>query len=157
MNSVKSLSETIIPTMTVNLLLHFLLDMPNGCNTVDALKELCTRDFCSIFTYLLSLPFSHWHREVTKTHLGERLRAMKVDDLKELGRQFIPKLTALEHVDGECVPVMGPLSDLDTAAWDTNDWFYQLLHARQMEGECSLLLHMPMELYVQARLRFARE
>ena len=30
---------------------------------------------------------------------------------------------------------MGPLSDYETGLWDTNDWFFQLLHARQMDGQ----------------------
>lgn len=157
MQSVNSISEMAIPSASTNVLLHFLLHMPNGLHTSLALKELCTRDFHSIFTYLLSLPHSHWHRNVMKAVLEERLRKLQVQEIKQLGRQYIPKLSALTKLDDEWVPVMEPHTDQQSAAWDTHDWFFQLLHSRQMEGQYSLLFTMPLESFIRASIRFSKQ
>ena len=139
MDGVKTLSEMIIPTLSTFLLLQFLQSIPNSPSTVAAIDELATRELSHVVTYLLSLPFSHWHRSVLKSRLERRLRAMSVDDLKSLSG-FLPQLSALQYSEGEWIPVMGPLSDYETGLWDTSDWYFRLLHARQMEGTLFSLL-----------------
>ena len=134
MDGLKTLGEMIIPTLPTYLILQFLHSIPNGPTIVEALEELANREFSRVFAYLLTLPFSHSHRDVFKSSLETRLRNMPVDDLKQLSG-LLPKLSALTYSQGEWIPVMEPLSDYETGLWDTNDWFFQLLHARQMEGQ----------------------
>lgn len=91
---IKTLAELIItPALPTHVLLQFLYCMPHGCTTVDALQELCKRDFNSVFKYLLSLPYSHWHRPELLSRLKEHLLQMKVDDIKPLS-VLIPHLSA---------------------------------------------------------------
>ena len=133
MDGVTTLSDIIIPTLSTFLLLQFLTTIPHSPSTVAAIDELTSRELPDVVTYLLSLPYSHWHRSVLKPRLERRLRAMSVDDLQALSG-FLPQLSALQYSEGEWIPVMGPLSDYDTGLWDTNDWYFRLLHARQIAG-----------------------
>ena len=52
--------------------------------------------FRDAINYLLTLPFSHSHLEVTISFLEKRLRRMEVDDIKPLASLF-PKLSALTY------------------------------------------------------------
>lgn len=89
-----------------------------------------------------------------KSVLTKRLQDLKAAELKEIGTQFIPLKSALVDNDGERVALMGPLTDLDTGAWDTIDWFFRILHSRRMEGEPTFLFDIPIPIYKRATLHF---
>ena len=51
---------------------------------------------------------------------------------------------------------MGPLANLETARWNTHDWFFQLLHAKQMEGQYICWVYdMSLETFIYAMLCFS--
>ena len=157
-NQPPSLTASVLSQSDSNALLIFLLENPNGCNTIDVLDEFCNNhEIGPAVSYLLSLPHSHWHRPVVKKHLSARFETMTIVDLHQLGRQYLPLKSALTDIDGEKVAAMGPLTDLDAAAWDTNDWFFRMLHSRRMEGEHTLLFDIPLPIYIRARLSFETE
>ena len=117
-------------------LLQYLRCVPNACDSVTVLEELCKRDFTDIFPYLLSLHATHWHKDVLKQLLRKRLFDLSLPALKAL-QVHIPKLSALTMADttGTLQAFVGPLSSMVTSQWDTHDWFYQILHSKQMEGK----------------------
>ena len=121
---------------TTVTLLQYLRCVPNACDSVTVLEELCKRDFTDIFPYLLSLHATHWHKDVLKQLLRKRLFDLSLPALKAL-QVHIPKLSALTMDDttGTLQPFIGPLSSMVTSQWDTQDWYYQILHAKQMEGK----------------------
>ena len=125
---------------TTVTLLQYLRCVPNACDSVTVLEELCKRDFTDIFPYLLSLHATHWHKDVLKQLLRKRLFDLSLPALKAL-QVHIPKLSALTMDDttGTLQPFIGPLSSMVTSQWDTHDWYYQILHAKQMEMEGKML------------------
>ena len=155
---VSSLSERVLQTMGEGAMLNYLLSCPNGGNAVEVLKKFCTESgFEFIFRYLLSLPYSHRHRMVIKTVLDSRFKDITIDELHEIGKEFIPVKSALVNVGDERVAKMGPLTNLDTGQWDTSEWFFRILHSRRMEGEPMLLFDIPLSIYTRARLHFETE
>lgn len=155
---VKTISQLILtPSLPTHVLLQFLQYLPNALSTVDALKELCKRDYSTVFNYLLSLPFTHWHRRIMLSCLESRILNMKVDDIKSLS-VLLPKLTALWYDEDarEWFPITGPMTDLETGLWHTHDCFYRLLHSRQMEGQYNrLVCDMSIDTFIYATLRFS--
>lgn len=157
-----SLSSAVLHEASADLLINYLTVTPNACNAVEVLKKLCTEcDFKLIFQYLLSLPYSHWHRNIMKATLQERFTDTKSDELHQIGKNFIPFKSALEKISeggaAMMFDMMGPLNDLDTGAWDTHDWFFRILHSRRMEGEPTLLFDIPLSIYTKTRLYFEVE
>lgn len=154
---VKTIAQLIInPNLPTATLLQFLVHLPNGLNTKEALIEFATREYPVVFQYLLSLPFSHWHRHVLKHHLRLRLLKQSVSVLKSLS-DLLPKLSALwiDPHTGKSYPKQGPLTDLAMGELDTHDWFFQLLHARGMEGQYTRFLSdIPLHLFPHVTLRF---
>lgn len=135
-------------------LLNYLQFVPNACDTMLILEEFCKRDFADIFPYLLSLSATHWHRDVIKRHLRTRLFDLPLPTLKAL-HVYIPKLSALhfDDVTATMQPFFGPLSSMETARWDIHDWFYQLLHAKQMQGQL-LFITISLSLLSRVTVRF---
>ena len=134
MNRVPSLGDFIVPLLSTAQLLFLLHNWPGVRDTRLILDNLCTRDLSAAFGYLLSLPFSHAHRPVLLDCLRHHLRWKPFEEIKDLGNLF-PRLSALvETDDGVLVPKIGPLSDEETGLWDSSDWYFGLLHSRQMEG-----------------------
>lgn len=156
MDHVPSLGAFILPLISTASLLQFLIDWPQVRDARLALENLCTRD---VLPYLLSLPFSHSHRRVLLDCLTPRLRWLKLEDLQDLGNLF-PRLSALVHTDdGKLVPKVGPLSDEETGLWDTNDWFFGLLHAKQMDGTITFYIPpyvrcVSLDTFIDVRLHF---
>ena len=155
LSQVKNLSSLIInPSCATNVLLHYLHLVPNACDAVSVLEELCTRNFDILFQYLLSLHATHWHKDVIKQCLQKRLFDLSIPAFKALS-VHIPKLSALafDETTGTMQPFIGPLSSMDTSRWDTHDWFYQTLHAKQMEGQL-LFVTISLSLLSRVTLRF---
>ena len=95
LNQPKTISQMILTRyFPTNLLLQYLLIVPNALNTAEALTELCRCEYETIFQYLLSLPFTHSHRHFMLSCLRPRIMCMKVDDIKRLSI-WIPNLSAL--------------------------------------------------------------
>lgn len=157
-----SLSSAVLHEASADLLITYLTVTPNACNAVEVLEKLCTEcDFKLIFQYLLSLPYSHWHRNIMKASLQKRIADTKSDELHQIGKNFIPFKSAVENIteDGATMMFdkMGPLNDVDTGEWDTHDWFFRILHSRRMEGEPTLLFDIPLSVYTKTRLHFEVE
>lgn len=151
---VLSLTDSILGTANANLMVHYLLVTPNASNACEVIRKLCAEaDTAYLFTYFKSLPYSHWHRRIFKHQMTLRFNRLSADDLDAIGQRFIPFKSALTEVDGERVPLVGPLTDLETAEWDTIDWFFNLLHSKRMEGE-TRLYSIPISMYLSARLCF---
>lgn len=149
------LSASILSGLNANALINYLLLTPNSSNASDALKTLCLHhDFAYIFRYFNSLPMDHWHRAVMKQAMTKRFGDISSDNLHQLGRRYIPLKSAWTTIDGEHVPVMGPLTNMDAAEWDTIDWFFHLLHSRRMEGEPLHVFEIPLLMYKHAILCF---
>ena len=141
-----------VSTMT---LLHYLTLLPNALDSVDILDELASREFGAVLPYLKSLSNTHWHRHVLKDRLRKRLWVMSLAQIHAL-RNYFPNLSALYRnmEDGAWYPIMGPLSDRDTAEWDLHDWYYQLIHAKRMEGQWSLRCCIPLAWLPLIHLQF---
>ena len=139
---------------TTVTLLQYLRCVPNACDSVTVLEELCKRDFTDIFPYLLSLHATHWHKDVLKQLLRKRLFDLSLPALKAL-QVHIPKLSALtmDETTGTLQPFIGPLSSMVTSQWDTHDWYYQISHAKQMEGKL-LFNTISLSLLSRVTLRF---
>lgn len=151
---VLSLSESILRTAGANLQINYLLATPNASNVRQVIRNFCAEaDDKYLFLYFNSLPYSHWHRNVFKYRMTARFNRLTANELEALGKQFIPFKSALTDVDGERVALVGPLTDLETAEWDTIDWFFNLLHSKRMEGE-TRLYSIPFSMYRRARLCF---
>ena len=159
MDRVPSLGTFILPILSTAHLIFILNNWPGLRDTRLILEQLCTRDLRAAFGYLLSLSFSHSHRPVLLTCLRPRLRWTTVEDLKELENLF-PRLSALvERDDGVLVPKIGPLSDLETGLWDSCDWYFGLLHSRQMEGTIPVSISpyqrcVSLDKFINVRLHF---
>lgn len=152
---IKRLGALIInSSCTTTTLVQYLTFVPNACDAVAVLEELCTRDYDTIFSYLLSLHATHWHKDILKNHLRTRLFDLSVPALKALS-VHIPKLSALQFDDttGTMQPFVGPLSSMVTSRWDTHDWYYQTLHAKQMEGQL-LFVTISLSLLSRVTIRF---
>ena len=94
----KTLSQLILrPWFATVHLIQYLTLLPNALDSEAALTELCTRDFPSIFKYLLSLGYNHWHRRFLLTCLRARLNQLHVNVLK---REIAPAST---HTDSPLV------------------------------------------------------
>ena len=134
MDQVPELSGLVLPILSTAHLLFLLTNWPGLRDTNLLLELLCKRDIREALGYLLSISFSHSHRNRLKYALTQRLRWTPVHELKELSRMF-PQLTALvERNDGVLVPMVAPLSDDEAGLWDSNDFFFGLIHGCQMEG-----------------------
>lgn len=153
--SVPRLTELILtPNCPSAVLIQYLVCVPNSCDAVIIIEELCMRDLAVVFSYLLSLHATHWHRDPIKEHLGARMLDMSTSAIMTL-RQYIPKLSALQFDDttNTWQAFIGPLSSMETSRWDTHDWFYQLLHAKQMKGQL-LFITIALSLFPRTTLRF---
>ena len=139
---------------TTSILLQYLTHVPNACDAVPALEELCKRDFSDIFSYLLSLHATHWHKDIIKRQLRKRLFDLSVEEFKAQS-VHIPKLSALtfDETTNTKQAFIGPLSSMVTSLWDTHDWFYQTLHAKQMEGQL-MFICIPLSIFSRVTLRF---
>lgn len=138
------------------LLLQYLNTIPNALDAVPVIEEICKRDqdFDVIFPHLLSLSADHWHKPIFFHHLRKRLMELPIPSIKAL-QTHIPRLSALEFDDNTMTmqPVIGPLTSMDTSRWDTHDWFYQTLHAKQMKGQL-LFITIALSLLSRVALRF---
>lgn len=138
-------------------LLFILTHWPGLTDTGLVIDLLCERDISAALQYFLGLPYSHGHREDLKHYLKKHLRRTPVHRLKELTTLF-PRLSALvTDENGVLVPRIGPLTDHETGLWDSHDFFFNLLHAKEMEGTIHYArLHFCMSLTVfsNALLRF---
>ena len=133
----KTISRLIVrPGFTTLQLIQYLTLLPNALDSTAALEELCTRDFQSSFAYLLSLNFTHWHRHFLMQTLAHRLKQLRISQLQQDIAPLLPTLTALwyDPQEKQTFPIMGPLSECETSHWEINDWFYQLIHSKQMAG-----------------------
>ena len=141
----KTLSQLILGPWFVTVhLIQYLTLIPNALDSEAALTELWTRDFASTFQYLLSLGYSHWHRRFLMTCLIARLDQLPVNVLQREIAPLLPTLSALwyDPLTQQWFPIMGPLTQSETVAWDINAWFYGLLHKKQMAGQfCRLFDH----------------
>ena len=159
----KTLSQMILqPWLPTVYLIHYLTLLPNALDTHVALQELCTRDFPSIFIYLFSLRYSHWHRRILMEHLNERFQGMSINQLTREISPLIPSMTALlfDQTEQQSFPIMGPLTEHETLVWEIHTWFYRILHEKQMAGQfCQLLCHFLYSVskitYTQLQLRFS--
>ena len=134
-----SLARLVLtPSLPTSSLVQFLTCIPRGPFTEDAIKELCQRDLRVGLTYLLSLPFTHSHRPMLKHYLHDRFRRLPIVALEQLSTT-IPHLTALTSIEGTLHPAMYPLDDYQTGLWDTHDWYFKLLHVRNMKGQFNSL------------------
>lgn len=141
----KTITQLVLqPWFSTNHLILYLSCLPNALDSEAALQELCTCDFASIFTYMLSLGYTQWHRRFMMETLAPRLKQLPVDVLKQDIAPLLPKLTALWY-DPQAkhwFPIMGPLTETAATQWELHDWFFQLLHAKEMEGQfCQLYSH----------------
>ena len=69
-----------------------------------------------------------------KKHLRKYLGRIPIKDFPVLARLF-PLLTALVNDEnGVLRPRVGPLDDMETGLWDSNDFFFGVMHSRNMEG-----------------------
>ena len=159
----KTLSQLILrPWFATIQLIQYLTIVPNALDSHAALTKLCTRDFQSIFAYLLSLNFTDWHRRFLMQTLAPRLEQLPISQLKLDIAPLLPSLTALwfDPQEKQTFPIMGPFTDMETSHWEIHDWFYQLIHAKQMEGTfCHLYSHVlycvSILTYTHLELRFS--
>lgn len=157
MDDVPQLRGLALRLLSTAHLLFILTNWPGLGDTGLVIELLCERDITAALQYFLSLPYSHGHRDQLKHYLKQRLRRTPVHRMNEMTALF-PRLSALvEDQNGVLVPRMGPLTDLETGLWDSHDFFFNLLHAQQMEGMIPLArLHFCMSLtfFSNAHLRF---
>lgn len=137
-----------------SVLVQYLVSVPNSCDAESILHHLCLRDYAAAFSYLLSLPIDHWHRDVMKDTLNERLLNESTKTVLALTK-YIPELSALTFDDttNTWQAFVGPLTNMETARWDIHDWFFQLLHAKQMKGQL-LFNTIALSLFPRISLRF---
>ena len=157
MDQVPALSGLVLPILSTAHLIFLLTNWPGLPDTNLILELLCTRDIQEALRYLLSISFSHGHRNRLKYALGQRLRWTPVKELKELSSMFPPLTALVERNDGVLVPMVGPLSDHEAGLWDSNDFFFGLIHRRQMEGTVSCSRYcicMSFDRFRNASIRF---
>lgn len=157
MNAVSDLQGLVLPLLSTAHLLFLLETWPGlGYNGL-IMEMLCSRDVAAAIRYLLTLPYSHGHRERMKYYLRKRLRLTPVHEMNELVLLF-PRLTAtVEGEDGVLVPFVGPVTDLEAGIWDSHDFFFGILHAKKMEGMIPFTCYnfcMSFTLFRNARLHF---
>lgn len=158
----KTLSQMIVqPWFATVHLIHYLTLLPNALDSEAVLTELCTRDFLSIFSYLFSLGYTHWHRQFLMTQLQDHFQQMSVNKLTRQIVPLIPAMTALwyDPQEQQTFPIMGPLTEPETVRWDIHTWFYRFLHSKQMTGQfCQLFGHfrycVSILTYTHLELRF---
>lgn len=157
MDDVPHLRGLALRILSTAHLLFILNNWPGLTDTGLVLDLLCERDITAALQYLLSLPYSHGHRDDLKHYLKQRLRRTSINRMKEMTVLF-PRLSALvEDEHGVLVPRIGPLTDFETGLWDSHDFFFNLLHAKLMEGTipvASLYFCMSLTLLSNADLRF---
>ena len=157
MDVVPQLRGLALQLLSTAHLLFILTNWPGLGDTHLVLDLLCERDLNAAIRYLLRLPYSHGHRDHLKHSLKQHLRRTSLRRMTDL-RALFPQLSALvTDENGVLVPRMGPLTDFETGLWDSHDFFFNLLHARQMEGTipvASLYFCMTLILFSNATLRF---
>lgn len=92
-----------------------------------------------------------------KHHLRKRLRWVPVHELRELARLFPPLTALVEDENGVLLPRVGPLDDNESGLWDSSDFFFGVMHARQMEGTIPFARYhfcLSFITFRNARLRF---
>lgn len=141
--------------VSTTTLLQYLTLLPNALDAVDILGELSSRNFEDVLPYLKRLSSTHWHRHVLKKCLRKRLWVMSLPQIHAL-QEYFPHLSALyqDMENGQWYPIMGPLSDRDTAEWDLHDWYHQLIHAKRMEGQWALRCCIPLTWLPLIHLQF---
>ena len=158
MDNVPTLRGLVLPLLSTAHLLFLLHHWPGLSNTPLLIDLLCSRDLNAAITYLLSLPYSHGHRPDMKQHLRKHLRRLPLTDFHVLASLF-PPLSALAADENNVLwPRVGPLDDTETGLWDSTDFFFQLLHAKKMEGTIPLTIPcycMSLRLFNNARLCFS--
>ena len=157
MVDVPHLRGLALPLLSTTHLLFILTEWPGLSDTGLVIALLCERDLSAALRYFIGLPYSHGHRDNLKYYLTKRLRRTPVPRLEELSTLF-PRLSALApDENGVLVPRFGPLTDQETGLWDSHTFFFQLLHAKKMEGTIPYpRLHfcMSLTLFSNADLRF---
>lgn len=163
LNQPKTISQMVLqPWFATVHLIQYLTFVPDAMDSEAALQELCRRDFPSIFSYLLSLRYTRWHRRFLMERLQPCLKQLPLEVLKRDLSALMPKLSALwkDPTTGEWFPIVGPLTDYQTVQWEVQDWFYQILHAKELEGQlcqrCSYFVHnVSILTYTHLRLHFS--
>lgn len=75
----------------------------------------------------------------------------------ELAGLFQPLTALVEDEDGVLMPRVGPMDDNESGLWDSSDFFFGVLHARQMEGTIPFAHYhfsMSFNTFSNARLHF---
>lgn len=156
MDSVPELRGLVLPLLSTAHLLFILNNWPGIANIGAVMDMLCERDLTTSIRYLLGLPYSHGHREGLKQSLQKRLQRTGLAQMKALARLFPLMSTLVPDADGNFVAKMGPLTDYDAGLWDSHDFYFQLLHAKQMEGTIVFPRYcMSLRLFCNARLSFS--
>ena len=156
MERVHDLHGLVLPRLTTNHLLFILNHWPCIANIDTVMDVLCERDLTVAIRHLLGLPYSHGHREGLKQCITKELTRTGLEEMRELGNLF-PRMTALvQDSNGDSVAKMGPLTDFEAGLWDSQDFYFHILHAKQMKGtfvfpRCC----MSLDLFVNARLSFS--
>ena len=157
MDNVPSLRGLTLSLLSTSHLLFLLHHWPCLNHTPLIIDLLCSRDLHAAIAYLLSLPYSHGHREELKHCLRKYLKRLPINALRALANLF-PHLTAtVTDENGVLFPRVGPLDDQESGLWDSNDFFFQLLHAKNIEGTFPLIIPrycISLRLFCNASLRF---
>ena len=156
MDGVPELRGLVLPLLSTAHLLFILNNWPCIADIGVVLDMLCERDLTVAIRYLLSLPYSHGHREALKRRLQKQLTRTGLETMKELATLF-PQMTALvQDARGNTVAKMGPLTDYETGLWDSHDFYFHLLHAKQTKGTLVFPRYcMSLGLFLNARLSFS--
>lgn len=158
MDNVPPLSYLPLPILSTEHLVFVLRHWPCLGNIGVVMDVLCERALEKAIQYLLSLPYTHTHREDLKHSIKQELRRTSLQKMKELASLF-PRMSALAADDnGDLVAEMGPLTDYAAGLWDSHDFYFQLLHAKQMQGTIPftfLRYCMSFRLFRNARLSFS--
>lgn len=82
MDNVPQLRGIVLPILSTVHLLFLLNTWPGLGDTPLIMELLCSRDIRAAIEYLLSLSYSHRHRQAMKHHLRKRLRWVPVHELR---------------------------------------------------------------------------
>lgn len=134
MDTVPALRGLVLPLLSTAHLLFLLRHWPGLGDTPLVIDLLCSRDLHAAITYLLSLPYSHGHRQEMKKHLRKHLLRISIKDFPVFASLFPPLTALVTDEDGVLRARVGPLDDIETGLWDSNDFFFGVMHARNMEG-----------------------
>ena len=156
MDGVPELRGLVLPLLSTAHLLFILNHWPCIATTGVVLDLLCERDLLVAIRYLLSLPYSHGHRETLKSCLQKQLSRTGLETMQEIATLF-PQMSALvQDAHGNSVAKMGPLTDYEAGLWDSHDFYFQLLHAKQTKGTFGFPRYcMSIGLFLNARLSFS--